>query len=126
MPEIQLVACGETAQVCPDEVATIAISRLPCVLGRASGCDHRIDNPMISRQHCAFSFHDGQVWVEDLASRNGTRIDGESVLAPRPVVDGATLQLACLTFVVRREDSPAESRLNPAGLAGPGGPAIFD
>jgi pSer/pThr/pTyr-binding forkhead associated (FHA) protein len=63
---------------------------------------------MVSRRHCALSFRDGQVWVEDLASRNGTRIDGEPVLAPRPVVDGATLELACLTFVVRQDDFPTD------------------
>lgn len=102
MPEIHLVACGVTAQERTDEVPTIAISHLPCVLGRASECDHRLDDPMISRRHCAFSFRDGQVWIEDLASRNGTRLDGEPVLAPCPLVDGATLQLARLSFVVRQ------------------------
>jgi pSer/pThr/pTyr-binding forkhead associated (FHA) protein len=109
MPEIHLVACGMADREHPDEAPTIAISHLPCVLGRAKGCDYRIDHPMISRRHCALSFHSGQVWVEDLASRNGTRIDGEPVLAPRPVVDGATLQLAGLTFLIRQETPPAES-----------------
>jgi pSer/pThr/pTyr-binding forkhead associated (FHA) protein len=81
------------------------------VLGRASECDHRINDPMISRRHCAFSLRDGRVWVEDLASRNGTRLDGEPVHAPRPVADGATLQVADWTFVIRQEGSPAECRL---------------
>ncbi len=119
MPEIHLVACGVTAHECIDEVPTITIRRFPCVFGRGSRCDHRLDDPMISRRHCAFSFHEGQVWVEDLDSRNGTLIDGEPVLAPRPLTDGATLQLAYLTFVVRREDSPAKSRLSLDGLAAP-------
>jgi pSer/pThr/pTyr-binding forkhead associated (FHA) protein len=104
MPEIHLVACGADKQH-GDEPPLIAIRHLPCVLGRASACDHRIDDPMISRQHCAFSWRDGQVWVEDLASLNGTRIDGKPVHSPRPVADGATLQLARLTFVVRQESS---------------------
>jgi pSer/pThr/pTyr-binding forkhead associated (FHA) protein len=105
MPEIHLVACGVADPEHGGKVPTIAIRHLPCVLGRASACDHRIDDPMISRRHCAFSFRDGQVWVEDLASRNGTRIDGEPVQSPRPVADGATLQLARLTFVIRQEGS---------------------
>jgi pSer/pThr/pTyr-binding forkhead associated (FHA) protein len=109
MPDIHLVACGAADQERRDEVRTIDINRLPCVLGRASGCDHRIKDPSISRRHCLLSFHDGKLWVEDLASLNGTRIDGERVLDPRPVVDGATLQLARLTFVVRQEHDPGDS-----------------
>jgi pSer/pThr/pTyr-binding forkhead associated (FHA) protein len=93
------------------EFPAIAIRHLPCVLGRASACDERLDHPLISRRHCAFSLRDGQVWVEDLASRNGTRLDGETVLAPRPIADGATLQLAYLTFTIRVEGSAAQPAL---------------
>ncbi len=103
MPAIHLVACEMAGQEGEARVRTIALSHQPCVLGRSSRCDHRINDPMISRRHCALSFHDGQVWVEDLYSRNGTRIDGEPVLAPRPIADGATLQLAHLTFRVAKE-----------------------
>jgi pSer/pThr/pTyr-binding forkhead associated (FHA) protein len=99
----------------PVEVPTLAIRNLPCVLGRAPACDLRLDDPMVSRRHCAFSLRGGQVWVEDLASRNGTRLDGEPVLAPRPVADGAMLQVAHLTFTVHLEGSPAQPRLQPAG-----------
>jgi pSer/pThr/pTyr-binding forkhead associated (FHA) protein len=118
MSEIHLVPCGVAGQECSDDGRTIVISRLPCVIGRASWCDHRINDPLISRRHCALSFRDGQVWVEDLSSRNGTLIDGKPILAPRPVGDGALLQLSHLTFVVRLADFPAESGLNPVGIAG--------
>jgi pSer/pThr/pTyr-binding forkhead associated (FHA) protein len=118
MAEIHLVPCWVAEQEGTDQERSIAISRFPFVLGRSCGCDHRIDDPMISRRHCALSCRDGQVWVEDLASRNGTRIDGEPVLVPRPVGDGATLQLAHLLFVVRQSDSPAETRLKTDVLAG--------
>jgi pSer/pThr/pTyr-binding forkhead associated (FHA) protein len=119
MPQIHLVACGAADQEGSDQFRSIAITSLPCVLGRASGCQYRINHPMISRRHCALSFRDGQVWIEDLASLNGTRIDGEPVQVPRPLVDGATLQLAHFTFVVRHEDSPAESGLRPKNLGSP-------
>jgi pSer/pThr/pTyr-binding forkhead associated (FHA) protein len=89
------------------------------VLGRASECDHRIKDPLVSRRHCAFSLRDGQVCVEDLASHNGTRLDGEPVHAPRPVADGAILQVADWTFVIRLEGFPAESRSQREDLAGP-------
>jgi pSer/pThr/pTyr-binding forkhead associated (FHA) protein len=104
MPEIDLVPCWETSQECRDEDRTIAINHFPFVLGRATWCDTRIDHPLISREHCVISFRDGQIWIEDLASANGTRLNGEPVLAPCPVVDGALIQLAHLPFVVRQRD----------------------
>jgi pSer/pThr/pTyr-binding forkhead associated (FHA) protein len=118
MPEIHLVPREAADQQRSDEARTIAISRLPCVIGRASWCDHRINDPMISRRHCALSFRDGQVWVEDLASRNGTRLNGNPVLAPRPVEHGAVLQLAHYGFVVRLEYFPSESHQSSEGLVG--------
>jgi pSer/pThr/pTyr-binding forkhead associated (FHA) protein len=119
MTEIHLVACGADPQHA-GELPPIAIRRLPCVIGRAPACDHRLDDPMISRRHCAFTYHAGQVWVEDLSSLNGTRLDGELIVGPRPVADGATLQLAHLTFVVRQESAPAESGEHPDSLAAAG------
>jgi predicted component of type VI protein secretion system len=118
MPQIHLVPSWLTGQERSDESHTIVIDRFPCVLGRSSGCDHRIDDPMISRRHCAFSFRDGKVWVEDLFSCNVTRLDGEPVMAARPLVDGATLHLAHLPFTVRQQDFTAEHPVNPPALVG--------
>jgi predicted component of type VI protein secretion system len=115
MPELHLTPFLMADQGRHTEVPTIAIHCLPCVLGRASACDQRLDDPMISRRHCAFLLRGGHVWVEDLASRNGTRLDGEPVVAPRLLRNGATLQLAHLTFTVRLDGSPAEECFQPAG-----------
>jgi pSer/pThr/pTyr-binding forkhead associated (FHA) protein len=52
-----------------------------------------------------FSVHDGQVWVEDLGSRNGTRLNSEPIAEARPLVDGDLLQLASCTFQVRLPES---------------------
>ena len=109
MSEIHLVPCWEADEECSGKDRTISINHFPFVIGRASWCDHRIDHPMISRQHCVISFRDGQIWIEDLASANGTRLNGEPVLAPCPVVDGALIQLAHLTFVVQQRDSQTAS-----------------
>jgi pSer/pThr/pTyr-binding forkhead associated (FHA) protein len=70
---------------------------------------------MISRRHCVFLLRGGHVWVEDLVSRNGTRLDGEPVVGPRLLRNGATLQLAHMTFTVRLDGSPAEKRFQAAG-----------
>lgn len=118
MPIIQLLPYWNRDSHSNEGDPSFAITHFPFVIGRASQCDLRLDDLMVSRRHCVFSFHDGQVWVEDLASRNGTRIDGEPVTASRPVRDGEILQLAHLNFAVRREDFPEEAGPESDGLWG--------
>jgi len=103
MAELHLVSGMATDRV-------VAITSLPCVLGRASTCDHRLDDPMISRRHCRFSLRGDRVWVEDLGSLHGTQLNGEPLAEPRPVADGDSLQLARLTFVARLRGPPEETR----------------
>jgi pSer/pThr/pTyr-binding forkhead associated (FHA) protein len=80
----------------------LALRAFPCVVGRHPECDHWLACPFISRRHCAFSVRDGRVWVEDLGSRHGTRVNGEPVEGRRPLRDGDRLDLGCLPFEVRR------------------------
>ena len=48
-------------------------------------CEMRFDDPLISRRHAEIRFEHGRWWVIDLASRNGTRLDGRLVeRAPLP------------------------------------------
>jgi CheY-like chemotaxis protein len=123
MPEVHLV-CSETSDgegAAP--VAPVAITRFPCVVGRHSACDRRINHPQISRRHCAFSWRDGRVWVEDLGSLNGTRLNGVPLTDPRPLKDGDRLDLADLAYEVRLPGQPAGAapETAPAGAAGPAG-----
>lgn len=50
------------------------------VIGRHPNCDVIVPAPEVSRRHAALRFRDG-VWIlQDLDSRNGTRVNGEPVL----------------------------------------------
>jgi hypothetical protein len=54
-------------------------------LGRDESCEVRLDDPLVSRRHAEIRFEHGRWWVVDLASRNGTRLDGRIVeRAPLP------------------------------------------
>ncbi len=46
-------------------------------LGRSSSCEIAISDPALSRNHCLFELREGSLWVTDLASANGTFVDGE-------------------------------------------------
>ncbi|KYF93010.1 Fis family transcriptional regulator [Sorangium cellulosum] len=51
----------------------------PVTIGRTAPASLRIEDPTLSREHARFSLADGRVRVEDLGSRNGTRIAGRRV-----------------------------------------------
>ena len=48
-------------------------------LGRSSSCEISIADPALSRNHCLFESRDGEIWVTDLASANGTRVNGTAI-----------------------------------------------
>jgi DNA-binding NtrC family response regulator len=47
------------------------------VVGRERPSEIVIDDPSVSRQHARFVREDGEIWVEDLESRNGTLLRGK-------------------------------------------------
>jgi FHA domain len=49
------------------------------LIGRHYGCDVVLDNPRVSRRHARMVFRDGTWIVQDLASTNGTTVNGTSV-----------------------------------------------
>ncbi|MGI5352726.1 FHA domain-containing protein [Streptomyces sp. CA-250714] len=92
-------------------------------LGRSAEADVPLDDPDVSRLHCAVTVTDGgTVTVTDLGSTNGTTLDGTPVGA-QPVLfrPGATLRIGETT--VRLEAAGAHTDADAAG--GPGGePAV--
>ena len=47
-------------------------------LGRGTDCDVVLDDPAVSKRHARVRF-DGQAWIEDLDSTNGTFVNGRRV-----------------------------------------------
>ncbi|HEY6558991.1 MAG TPA: sigma 54-interacting transcriptional regulator [Polyangiaceae bacterium] len=61
-----LVFCDRDTQLKP------LTAHAPIVLGREPPAEVVVDDPSISRQHARFMLRQGEIWVEDLDSRNGT------------------------------------------------------
>ena len=78
-------------------------------LGRSSSCEVSINDPALSRNHCLFELRDGSLWVTDLASANGTTVNG--------VVLGADSRELALGDVVEVGDSALT--IVEAGTAAP-------
>jgi len=51
-------------------------------LGRSAGNDVVLNSPYLSGRHARIYFKDGEYFIEDLGSRNGTRVDGVAVTRP--------------------------------------------
>ena len=57
----------------------VALTKAVTVLGRHPDCDIVIDHPAVSGRHMLFRLVNRTVYVEDLASTNGTRVNGVTV-----------------------------------------------
>mgnify|MGYP001079807387 CR=1 FL=1 len=69
----------------------------PVMVGRAADCAIRSEDPRVSRMHARFYLDQGQLWVEDLGSSNGTFINEKKItkmtLTHNDVVRCGTLQV---------------------------------
>jgi pSer/pThr/pTyr-binding forkhead associated (FHA) protein len=123
MLELDLVVLPATDQEYDLLTSHIPVSHFPFIIGRSPACDYPIDDPMISRHHCAFSVRGGRVWVGDLGSRNGTRLNGKRLARPQPLSRGDVLAVGALTYVVRLHEAPMAVQATIHSNAEPHAPA---
>jgi len=60
-------------------IAEVQLTKPVTVVGRHPACDIVIDAPHVSARHMLFRVVDRTVYVEDLASTNGTIVNGERI-----------------------------------------------
>ena len=87
-------------------------------MGSASGVDLVIADPMVSRLHAELEHRPDGLWIRDLGSTNGTRVNGirvESACVP----DGASLKLGETTLVVNPGAASTSIELWPVDSFGP-------
>lgn len=63
------------------------------ILGRDTVAEVHIEDPRISRLHARVSYERGQWWIEDLASRNGTNVNGILITDKVPLGEQAEVYL---------------------------------
>jgi hypothetical protein len=62
-------------------------------VGRAGGCQITLDDTYVSQLHARVFRRDGQMYVEDLGSTNGTFLNRKKVTAPIAIRKGDRLQI---------------------------------
>jgi len=70
------------------------------VIGRSSRCDLAVADRCLSRQHIRIYKSDDEWLVEDMGSRNGTRINGSMISGPTPIAPGDVIDasMSRITF----------------------------
>lgn len=89
-------------------------------LGRSSTCEIAMPDPALSRNHCLFELRDGDLWVTDLASANGTVVNGVALGADSrrlAVGDVVSAGDSSLVIVGAGEPAPAQRQPGAAGTA---------
>lgn len=80
----ELVFAGKYGQLVPvgggDPIPLIK-ERL--LVGRQSDCDIQLKFPNVSSNHCRMAIEEGYWFARDLNSRNGTKVDGRTVIRKR-------------------------------------------
>lgn len=77
------------------------VSKPRIVIGRSREADIRVPDEGISRRHAEIRQEDGEYWVVDLGSMNGTRVNGKRIDRQR-LADGDTIVLGSTEIVFGR------------------------
>jgi len=68
------------------------------LIGRAQGAEVQVTEDGVSRRQAIVRTLDGEIWVEDAGSRNGTYVNGERVERHR-LADGDKIQIGAATVL---------------------------
>ncbi|NJD59975.1 MAG: hypothetical protein C3F13_04335 [Anaerolineales bacterium] len=94
-----------------DTPATQFFEKPVIILGRGDGCDFEVDDQTVSAHHARLAYRRQQWWLEDMASTNGTFLNGEAVTSPVVITHGDELRLGYLGVRVEI----GQKTKNPAG-----------
>jgi pSer/pThr/pTyr-binding forkhead associated (FHA) protein len=79
----------------------------PITLGRSSDCDLRLPDADTSRRHARIAYESGRFVVRDLASTNGTLVNGERI-EQHPLVPGDRIQVGANTVTFCQVSVPVD------------------
>src|SRR5688500_16409495 len=99
-----------------DEGKTVVVPliRDEITVGRQEGNSIRLTERNISRRHARFYRQTGILYVEDLGSYNGIKVNGTRITEPTPLKDGDLVLVGDYKLTVRA-DKPVQTRLYAGG-----------
>jgi hypothetical protein len=86
-----------------EEESAYFLTHAVTVIGRASECDLRLEDPGVSRKHAEIRYSDGRVGVVDLGSTNGISVNGKPAERVE-LKDGDRIDIGHSTLIFRRDE----------------------
>ena len=80
------------------------IKETPVTIGRHPDCEIQLDDASASRYHAKITLDNGQYYVQDLNSRNGTALNNDVVAKPTRIFDRAQIKIGDSTLLFTLED----------------------
>jgi len=77
------------------------------IAGRGEECSLVIDATTVSRRHAKIRVSAETVTIEDLASTNGTHVNGVQITVPTALVNGSKIELGSEVLLVRKRNPSA-------------------
>jgi pSer/pThr/pTyr-binding forkhead associated (FHA) protein len=90
------------------------LEQLPVTIGRGDEADICIRDTWSSRVHCRLAIRDGQLWLEDLGSSNGTLVNGVK-MDDTPIQSGDQITVGITTFRVAYSRLPESQESTQSG-----------
>ncbi len=87
--------------------------QLPTTIGRSREAKVKLPHPLVSRKHCEVFERDGQLFVRDLGSLNGTYVDSQKIESEQALEPNHLLTLGTVTFRAIYESVSADSKSLP-------------
>ncbi|MGN0373752.1 MAG: FHA domain-containing protein [Enterocloster sp.] len=98
--ETRIIDCTVSVQGKNPQNLKIPVDK-SIIAGRSSICDVFFDDPQMSRQHYALEWSNGSLYVTDLHSTNGTRVNGEKIQERTLLHPGDRITAGMITLTVR-------------------------
>lgn len=106
-------AIGEHDRVRPCRIILgereIALSHGEHVLGRSNDAAVFVDDAGVSRHHARITLDEHGATLEDLGSKNGTRLNGHVIEGPTELADGALIVLGATALKFRVFETPGST-----------------
>ncbi len=84
--------------------------KFPLLIGRSEGADLRIAaDRKVSRRHAQISRTGEEIFVEDLSSRSGTRVNGQSISVRTPLKPGDSIQIGETVLILEKVQDSSSS-----------------
>ncbi|HEY6477296.1 MAG TPA: FHA domain-containing protein, partial [Polyangia bacterium] len=92
------------------KTTVVPLARDEMTIGRLEGNTIRLTERNVSRKHARLSRQNGALFIEDLTSFTGVRVNGTKIASPTPLREGDEVQIGDYKLVLRGERPPITDR----------------